>query len=128
MTGLSDQKHQYLQRDQLDGLVAAAGVGGASDIMDAFWRSTATLVDALETAITENDFDEASKLAHALKGSAGNVGAGAICSKTKILEACCKDENLGEAKDIIIELHKIVETTADVFAQYFDDCRSSQVA
>ncbi|WDI32050.1 Hpt domain-containing protein [Hyphococcus flavus] len=78
-----------LQEEQVDGLVAAAGADGAMAILDAFNRSTVELLNAIGENLREGLLDDASRTAHALKGSAANVGAAALAeSGTEIEEAC----------------------------------------
>ena len=78
-----------LDREQIDGLIAAAGVDGTKSILDAFWRSTDTLFRAMQDQLARGDVAEAARTAHALKGSSLNVGATQLsCSARKIEEAC----------------------------------------
>ncbi|MEM6414168.1 MAG: Hpt domain-containing protein [Pseudomonadota bacterium] len=84
-----------IETEQLDGLLAAAGEDGLREILDAFWRSTDELLAALNNQISESDFDEAARTAHAIKGSASNVGAQLLAATAKAVEAACeaKDQN-----------------------------------
>lgn len=85
-------EHQdaHLHIEQVDGLVAAAGVDGARDILDAFWRSTADLMETLSTQVRQNALDLASQTAHAVKGSAANVGAQRLANTTAAFEEACR--------------------------------------
>ena len=57
-----------LDFEQINGLIEAAGVAGAKEIMDAFWRSTEALCESLDEELAAANYSEASKIAHALKG------------------------------------------------------------
>ncbi|MHA7872517.1 MAG: Hpt domain-containing protein [Hyphococcus sp.] len=84
----SDDAH--LQVEQIDGLIAAAGVDGAQQILDAFWRSTTELVDTLADQVRQNALDLASQTAHAVKGSAANVGAQRLAQTASRFEEACR--------------------------------------
>ena len=82
---------EHLQLEQIDGLVAAAGVDGAREILDAFWRSTTQLLDTLSGQLRTNSFELAAATAHAVKGSAANVGAAKLSIFASQLEEACKN-------------------------------------
>lgn len=82
-----------LDRMQIDGLVAAAGVAGTREIIDAFQRSTDGLMAALRDQLGKGDFGEASKTAHALKGSASNVGAVRLATAARDIEDACRRQD-----------------------------------
>ena len=86
-----------IQTEQLDGLIEAAGCTGAREILNAFWRSTSDLLAALDTQIAEADFNAAAQTAHAIKGSAANVGAVGIAEKAYEIELASKSSNKDEA-------------------------------
>ncbi len=88
----------HLQVEQIDGLVAAAGVDGAREIMDVFLRSTNTLLDQLAAQIAEPAMDDATATAHALKGSAANVGAARLAATSSLVETACKDGDIASAR------------------------------
>ena len=94
-----ESQHPHLQVEQIDGLVAAAGVDGTRAILDAFWRSTTDLVDTLATQVRQNTLDLASQTAHAVKGSAANVGAQRLANTTATFEEACRrgDQDAVEA-------------------------------
>lgn len=92
-----DSATQLLDREQIDSLVAAAGVEGARDILDAFHRSTVELLNKLKDELGRGDLGEASRTAHALKGSALNVGALALSNAARVVEDACKTDNVSMA-------------------------------
>ncbi len=92
-----------IEIDQLNGLIAAAGVEGAREILDAFWKSTEELLDLMSTQVTEGDLALAAKTAHALKGMAANVGASKLSATASEMEAACRNNALGDAPDHVQE-------------------------
>lgn len=98
MTQPQSNKTDYMQADQVNGLVAAAGVDGVRQIMDAFRRSTADLVATLSESIENGELDEASRAAHAIKGSAGNVGAQSLAECISAIEQACESGDTAAAR------------------------------
>jgi len=96
----------HLHVEQIDGLVAAAGVDGAREILDAFWRSTADLLEALATQIAENTMDVAAQTAHAVKGSAANVGAQRLSQTAARIEEACKNGDSAAAAGTLENAHE----------------------
>ncbi len=80
-----------IERDQLDGLIAAAGVGATREIVAAFYRSTETLLADLRQQSAAGDFAAAGRTAHALKGSAANLGAVELARAASGLEGSCRE-------------------------------------
>jgi len=76
---------------QIDALLNAAGRDGVLDILQAFWRSTDELAAQLARQLEEGDLNEAARTAHAIKGSAANVGASSLAFSARAIEACCRD-------------------------------------
>lgn len=82
-----------LDCEQIDGLVAAAGVDAAREILSAFWRSTDALLKSLQDQLSNGDLVEAARTAHALKGSSLNVGALRLSAAARAIEECCKRQD-----------------------------------
>lgn len=91
MTQPQDTLEAHLLIEQVDGLVAAAGIDGTHEILEAFWRSTSELLDSLASQITEPDLDPAAQTAHAVKGSAANIGARRLAETATAIEDACRD-------------------------------------
>jgi HPt (histidine-containing phosphotransfer) domain-containing protein len=87
----------YVETEQLDGLLEAAGVAGVREILAAFWRSTDGLVAELRAQIARGDQQGAMRSAHALKGSALNVGAVRFADTVRRIEELCKAGDLSAA-------------------------------
>lgn len=95
--GTDQPQFSVLDREQIDGLVEAAGIDGAREILDAFHRSTQELLAKLKDELGRGDLAEAARSAHALKGSAMNVGALALSSAARFVEDACKADDGGTA-------------------------------
>lgn len=95
------EKAPCIDHGQIDGLVAAAGVDGTLEILKAFWRSTDSLLAALREQLTASSTLDASRTAHALKGSALNVGATRLSLAIRGIEDCCRDSNFLEALSLL---------------------------
>ncbi len=109
-----------IEREQIDSLIAAAGVDGAGEIMTAFWGSTDDLIAALRGALASGAADDARKVAHALKGSASNVGAQALSQTALDFENQCRDGALtDEASDALEAVVACYAHTKDAFTAYF---------
>jgi len=103
----------HLQVEQIDSLVAAAGVDGAREILDAFWRSTTDLIEILSAQVRQNALDLAAQTAHAVKGSAANVGAQRLKKTAAQFEAACKRGD-----------HDALENALDAVREDFETVRA----
>ncbi|MBY0423960.1 MAG: Hpt domain-containing protein, partial [Parvularculaceae bacterium] len=93
--GLDDA--DFIEASQLDGLIEAAGVEGVREILGAFWRSTEGLLVELRGQLQRCDRAGASRVAHALKGSALNVGAVRLAETVRKVEDACKADDFVRA-------------------------------
>ena len=98
---MSNDADHTVDFSQIDALLNAAGRVGVEDILDAFWRSTDDLVARLALQVEANDFAEAVRTAHAIKGSAANVGASSLSSSARTVETFCREENGVAATDAL---------------------------
>ncbi len=105
----------HLQVEQIDGLVEAAGVEATRAILDAFWRSTSDLMRALTEQVRENSLDLASQTAHAVKGSAANIGAQRLADTTAMFEQACQR---GDHNGVIIALEAVIEDFAELQGEF----------
>ena len=108
-----------LEFEQLNGLVAAAGAEGVREIINAFWRSTDSLAEALLGQIESGNLDEASRTAHAIKGSAANVGATLIADSAREVENAARSGAHGDLIDASEDLKKAINETRGAFADFF---------
>lgn len=107
----------HLQLDQIDGLVAAAGADGAREIIDAFQRSTRDLLASLGGHLDEANHDAAAADAHAIKGSAANVGGKRLADTASRIEQACREGDTANAKDALQNAHQDYE----LFTVCFDE-------
>ena len=107
-----------LQVEQIDSLVDAAGLDGTRDIMDAFWRSTQSLLSEMETHLSAADFGETIKSAHSLKGSAANIGAVKLAATASAIETACRSEDLQNAgESLTLAREDFAKTRASIEAR-----------
>ncbi|MBL4619326.1 MAG: Hpt domain-containing protein [Marinicaulis sp.] len=99
-------ENAHLHIEQIDGLVAAAGVDGTREILDAFWRSTTNLMEQLTEQVSQNTLDLAAQTAHAVKGSAANIGALRLSNTATEFENACKRADLDAAKTALQSLQQ----------------------
>ena len=96
----TNERSDLVESVQLDGLIDAAGVDGVREILNAFWRSTDGLVAELKGQLARNDQPGAMRSAHALKGSALNVGASRFAESLKRVEDACRAGDLASAAQL----------------------------
>ncbi len=105
---------------QIDSLLDVAGRDGVNDIMLAFWRSTDNLAGQLKAQIADRNFEEAAKSAHAVKGSAANVGACILAMSARALEIACKNRDAGAAEAALIVLDDAYRNTRSALTAHID--------
>ncbi|VAW08312.1 hypothetical protein MNBD_ALPHA05-1203 [hydrothermal vent metagenome] len=101
LTDSANTEVEHLQADQINSLISAAGVDGTREIMDTFWRSTTDLLAALASQIAEQSLPAAAGTAHAIKGSAANVGAVSLAQTASDIEVACKSGASEDAKNLL---------------------------
>jgi HPt (histidine-containing phosphotransfer) domain-containing protein len=114
----SATKEALIEAEQIDGLLEIAGVDGVKEILDAFWRSTDQLSADLERSVREGEFVAAARTAHALKGSAANVGANRLAEAARIVEVHSRGGDLPEAKEAIERLAAIYRETREALERH----------
>jgi HPt (histidine-containing phosphotransfer) domain-containing protein len=105
---------------QIDCLLEIAGVEGVNDIIGAFWKSTDALLATMRIAIENGDGAEAARLAHALKGSAANVGAMALAATARAMEGGVKAGDFGAAKAAFHRSTAVYEETRSALCARVD--------
>lgn len=116
----SAAKASLIEPEQIDGLLEVAGVDGVKEILDAFWRSTDQLSGDLARSVNDGKFAEAVRTAHALKGSAANVGANRLAEAARIVEARSRNGELSEAKEALERLAAIYRETREALERHLD--------
>lgn len=101
--------------DQIDMLLGSAGVDTTKAILDAFWKSSDDIIAAMKPQVEQADLSEASANAHALKGSAANLGAIAIAERARLIEDACRAQDSGRALDLMVSLPAELAATRNAF-------------
>ncbi len=101
---------------QIDSLITAAGVDGTRAILEAFQRSTTDLLGLMKEGVSSGALEEASRTAHAIKGSAANVGAQMLADTASAIEKACR---AGEADNAIAMLDE-AHSHFDKFCVHFE--------
>jgi HPt (histidine-containing phosphotransfer) domain-containing protein len=120
-TGLNELQPKaadYIKGEQIEELLAAAGPEVVRDIFDAFWRTSAKLLDALAAQIDSRDLKGAAASAHAIKGSAANVGAIRVARAAAHLEKSCRSENADSLRKDLGTLQEDFSATRAFAATY----------
>lgn len=100
-----------LELEQIDSLLDVAGVEGVRDILAAFWRSTDDLAAELVHCIDKGECVAVGRTAHALKGSAANVGANLLSDAAREVEGHARTGDLSAARSAIERLLSIYGQT-----------------
>ncbi len=111
MPDLGGDFEPTLETDQLGALLEAAGADGLNEIMEAFWRSTEELMSAVRAQSAAGDFENAAKTAHALKGSASNIGASLLADLARAMENACRSSDNAQLEATISEADGAVDVT-----------------
>lgn len=100
-----------IESEQIESLLDAAGVDGVKDILEAFWRSTDQLSADIARYVETAACADAAKAAHALKGSAANVGANRLADAARRVETFSKNGDLAGVKNAVDRLAVIYRET-----------------
>lgn len=114
----STAKTSLIESEQIDGLLDIAGVAGVNDILDAFWRSTDQLSADLARCLSGGEYAEAARAAHALKGSAANVGANRLAEAARLVESLSRNGDLAGAGDALKRLAAIYRETREALERH----------
>lgn len=105
-----------MHAEQVESLIAAAGVDGARAILEAFQRSTIDLLKMLADGVATGALADAYRTAHGLKGSAANVGAQLLAETAAAIEAACKAGDSVTAATMLAD----AQAKFDAFIIHFD--------
>jgi HPt (histidine-containing phosphotransfer) domain-containing protein len=120
MVQRSTAQASLLELEQINGLLDIAGVDGVKDILAAFWRSTDELSADLARSVEGGESGHAARTAHALKGSAANVGAMRLAEAAREVETLTKSGDLALARAAIERLAAIYRETRAALEQHVD--------
>ena len=104
-----------IEKEQLEGLLQVAGPAGVRDILEAFWRSTDELFHSIAQDIRLGQYEDAARGAHALKGSAANVGALLLTATARALESGCRERDVAALQTALSGAPSAVEKTKTAF-------------
>lgn len=105
-----------MEMDQIDSLISAAGVDGTRAILEAFQRSTTDLLKLLTEGVEGGAMEDAYRTAHAVKGSAANVGAQMLAETASAIEKACQAGDAATAVEMINE----ARSRFDLFCVHFE--------
>jgi len=81
-------------------------------ILKGFCEKQSSVADAIEKHVRQGELAEAARLAHALKGSSGNLGAEALFQQAAAMENACRansrDEAASEMNDLRACLQEVI--------------------
>jgi len=116
------EQPELIEVAQLEGLVAAAGKDVTLEIVDAFWRSTERLLTALANDLRSGALDNAAKSAHAIKGSASNIGAAKLSHTAALLETACRGNDAEGANSLFSESNADFDAARTEITEYLKRC------
>lgn len=93
-------------------------------ILNNFKHQQTDSIDRLENLIHLQAWEEASHLAHSLKGSGGNLGAHALYQEATLMENACRKHDSIAAVSALAPLQASLSTVIDSIAQL--DCQQMQ--
>ncbi|GAA5213416.1 response regulator [Corallincola platygyrae] len=86
-------KNKRVTLPVIDGLDTAAGLAITQNnptlylkLLNKFVANQGEFVESFSSAVAQDNWEDAERLAHTLKGTAGSIGAGAIADNAKLLE------------------------------------------
>ena len=106
--------------EQIDTLISAAGVTGMREILDAFWVSTDTLLRDAAAQVHAANFAEAARTAHAIKGSAANIGANGLADAARALEDACHGATKDDALSAVNLSNAVYSATRAALEAHLD--------
>ena len=74
-----------------------------TELIDLFLDDTTSRLKGLRAAVSKNDGDEIRRVAHLLRGSSGNIGAGLLATLYNELEEL-RDHDNGEAQTLLARI------------------------
>ncbi|GAB4147730.1 MAG: hypothetical protein Fur0037_15970 [Planctomycetota bacterium] len=76
------------------------------DLIQLFLDDGPAKIAAIEQGISNGDFDQVERAAHALKGSAGNLGAKLLQAVCEKLQRATRQHQLAEVTELAPQLHQ----------------------
>ncbi len=107
-----EQPNMLVEAEQMMMLAQSAGAETAMAILTAFKNSNAEILNDLGNHAQSMNYDEVAKSAHALKGSAGNLGATALAEQARLVEVACKNKDADQLAVLLEALPATIDETA----------------
>ncbi len=104
-----------IEPEQIETLVASAGVEMTQTILEAFWASNQEILVNLQSQLADGALAEAAKSAHALKGSAANLGAVVLAEQARLLENACQAMEALSARKVMETIPDSISRTRAAF-------------
>lgn len=100
-----------LEHSVLDNLATFLSPDKLKELLACYLRDSQQIITQLDTALTEKDTGEATRLVHSLKSTSANVGAIPLSELAKSLEALARKEKLDAIGAQIGELNQLFDLT-----------------
>jgi len=113
-----------IDQSVLEGLRALGGSDGAAllrDVVDAYLKTSAALVEEMRLALAGSDAASFTRAAHTLKSASANVGAVSVSQLARRLEHASRDRVPEDAPLALEELARMTETAARHLAPLLGD-------
>ncbi|AFL72703.1 Hpt domain-containing protein [Thiocystis violascens] len=101
----------YLDTDVLDELLEILGDEDLRSITDSFVEQLGHQLTALDTQLEQTNFAEIARIAHSLKGGAGNLGAIALSETAAALERHAREGDADMTSSVMTTLPELARQT-----------------
>lgn len=81
------------------------------EVLSLFGQQSGEYLGRIETALRQGDCAGVEEQAHALKGSAGSVGAARLCDLAKELESAAEHNDLTQSARLVAQLPTVTNET-----------------
>ena len=108
-----------LAEDQLEALIASAGVDVTRSIVDALILSNDQLMTALHEGFSQGDLTAIANTAHAIKGSSANLGAVLVAERARQIERASKEGNIANAQAAFNQMSADLTLTSAALINFF---------
>lgn len=127
-TGMETAKktpdNRHLQYDQIESLLGATGYDGAIRILDAFRHATTELLETLEKRLDSGDILQGIHEAHAVKGSAANIGGKHLAGTAGRIGTACRNNDSAGARAALKDARDDFTDFIHHFRAYIDHHRT----
>jgi HPt (histidine-containing phosphotransfer) domain-containing protein len=88
-----------------------------AELIELFTSDTPQRLARMLAAVESGDFDEAGRIAHALKSSCGNLGAVAMADLCRTIEHSCREGSVDDVPSLVQASRSEYERVARALAQ-----------